>query len=76
MKAGRPFFKRLNEAVEILNGAKDLTEQCPAYWSTLMKAALGLQTTKAQFDNIFQQAIKAKPYYKYYYHTRAVFLLP
>ena len=70
------FFKRLNEAVDILNEAKNLKDPCPAYWSTLMMASLGLQVTKPQFNDIFQQAIKAEPDYKYYYHTRAVFLLP
>ena len=41
-----------------------------------MRASLGLQVTKPQFNDIFQQAIKAAPDYKYYYHTRAIFLLP
>jgi hypothetical protein len=72
----RLFFKRLNEAVAILNETKNLKQHCPVYWSTLMRAGLGLQVTKSQFNEVFKQAVKAEPDYKYYYHTRAVYLLP
>jgi hypothetical protein len=59
-----------------LNEAKNLKEQCPVYWSTRLGIALGLQISKRQFNNIFYQAIAAFPDYTYYYHTRAVYLLP
>jgi hypothetical protein len=70
------FFERLNQATAILDDAKLLNEKCPLYWSTMMGIGLGLQISKEQFNDIFNQAIQAEPDYEGYYETRAVFLLP
>ncbi len=70
------FGDRLNRAWDILVEARNLKEQCPNYWSTMLGVALGLQIDKTQFNNIFSQAIAAEPDYEYYYNTRAVYLLP
>jgi hypothetical protein len=72
----RLFFQRLGQAVTILNAARSLNEQCPEYWSTLMRAALGLQVKRLQFDGIFDEAIKSEPGYETYYYRRAIYLLP
>jgi hypothetical protein len=70
------FGERLDQAVEVLNDAKERKPACPVFWSTTMGVGLGLQISKSQFNNIFNQAITAFPDYTYYYHSRAVFLLP
>jgi hypothetical protein len=72
----RLFGERLNEAAKVLKDARNLKETCPVYWSTLLGVGLGLQISKAQYNNIFNQAVQAEPDYKFYYQTRAVFLLP
>ena len=70
------FFALLQQAVKVLREAKSLSERCPYYWSTWQKAAMGSQMEKAQYDGLFQQAIKEFPDYWPYYQTRAIFLLP
>ena len=70
------FGERLNQAGQILNDAKTLNEKCPVYWSTLMQVGLGLQISKEQYNNAFNQAVEAYPDYAYYYANRATFLLP
>jgi tetratricopeptide (TPR) repeat protein len=70
------FFQRLVQGASILKAAKSLNEQCPEYWSVLMRAALGLQADRVQFDGIFDEAIKFKPDYEAYYFRRAIYLLP
>jgi len=72
------FNERLNEAMDVLKEAKNLNlkEPCPVYWSTMMKAALGLQLDRNQFDDIFNQAIDNTPVYVPIYRQRAVYLMP
>jgi hypothetical protein len=70
------FSELLGQAAQALRDAKQLPERCPLYWSTYQKAALGLQTPKADYDLICQQALKDFPDYWYYYNSRAIFLLP
>jgi hypothetical protein len=72
----KSFGDRLNQAWDILDGAKNLKEQCPVYWSARLGIALGLQLDKTQFNRIFTQAIRAEPDFQYYYRMRAVYLLP
>jgi hypothetical protein len=70
------FFEILRQAAQVLRDAKQLRERCPLYWSTWQKAALGLQAERAEYDAIFQQAIKEFPDYWYYYTSRVIYLLP
>jgi hypothetical protein len=70
------FAALLRQAAQVLQGAKQLPERCPLYWSTWQTVALGLQVEKADYDTIFQQAIKEFPDYWYYYNSRATYLLP
>lgn len=70
------FGELLGQAAVVLRDARHLRERCPVYWSTCQRAALGLQMEKANYDSMFQQAIKEFPDYWYYYQNRAVFLLP
>jgi hypothetical protein len=70
------FFQRLNEAVQILEAAKKLKEQCPKWWSVMMSAELGLQVDRAQYDATFHGAITAWPDYTPLYVNRAYYLLP
>jgi hypothetical protein len=72
----RLFFQRLGQAVTILKAARSLNEQCPEYWSVLMRAALGLEAKRLQFDGIFDEATKFEPGYETYYFRRAIYLLP
>ena len=70
------FSELLRQADQVLRDARKLPERCPLYWSTWQKAALGLQVEKADYDGMFQQAIKEFPDYWFYYNNRAIFLLP
>lgn len=72
----RLFFQRLSQAVTILKAARSLNEKCPVYWSVMMRAALGLQAKRLQFDGIFDEATKSEPDYATYYFRRAIYLLP
>lgn len=75
-EAWHRFSDRLNQAAVVLAGAKSLNEKCPFYWSSAMGLGLGLQVTKAQFNDLFKEAIQAEPDFEDYYSLRAVFLLP
>ncbi|MDR3456598.1 MAG: DUF4034 domain-containing protein [Verrucomicrobiae bacterium] len=74
--AEKLFEDRLAQAAVVLSDAKDLKEKCPVYWTTMMTIARGLQVSKVQFDNIFNQAVQAWPDYPRIYEQRATFLLP
>jgi hypothetical protein len=70
------FFQRLTEANNVLMSAKSLKEQCPFWWSVLLRTELGLQTERAQYDSTFDAATKAWPDYPALYFYRANYLLP
>jgi Domain of unknown function (DUF4034) len=75
-EAWRRFSERLNQAAEVLSGAKNLNEKCPFYWSSAMGIGRGLQVTRTQFNDLFNEAIQAEPDFEDYYNLRAIFLLP
>jgi hypothetical protein len=67
---------RLVRAVAVLRQAQGLKEHCP-YWSSVMlRAAVGLETSKSEYDDLFKQGIQAYPDYVRYYGLRASYLLP
>jgi len=70
------FFSRLQEADAILQAAETLPEKCPCCLGFRLQAAMGLQTDRAEYDTLFQQAVKTEPDYEFYYKSRAIFLLP
>ncbi|HEY5296855.1 MAG TPA: hypothetical protein VIK59_02920 [Verrucomicrobiae bacterium] len=75
-KGGNLFSKRLNQAMNVLNEAGNLKEQCPHYWPVKMRAALGLQMDKDQFNDVFSQAITNASDYELSYLQRAIYLMP
>jgi uncharacterized RDD family membrane protein YckC len=72
----RLFGKRLNQAMKVLNEAENLKEQCPHLWTVKMRAALGLQVDKDQFNDIFSQSTNYASDYERSYLQRAVYLMP
>jgi hypothetical protein len=74
--AGRLFDERLRQAAAVLTEANGLKAKCPVYWTTVMKAALGLGVSKAQHNRIFQAATQAYPDYTPIYIQRGTFLMP
>jgi hypothetical protein len=70
------FFQRLNEAVSVLNSAKALKEQCPYWWSVLLRTQLGLQTERVKYEATFRAATQAWPDFTPYYFYRSNYLLP
>jgi hypothetical protein len=70
------FFQRLKDAVNVLNKSRTFKEQCPRWWAAMLRAELGLQTKRSDYDATFNAAIQAWPGYKAYYSMRANYLLP
>jgi Domain of unknown function (DUF4034) len=70
------FGNRLHQAMKVLNAAENIKAQCPYSWTVRMRAALGLQMDKDQFNDIFQQAINHDSDYEPSYLQRAVYLMP
>src|ERR1035437_727904 len=70
------FFQRLNQAVTVLNGAKNLKEKCPYWWAAMLRAELGLQTERSKYNATFNTAIQTWPNYTPFYFLRSNFLLP
>jgi hypothetical protein len=72
----RLFEQRLLEAVQTLKGSEELGLRCPVGWFVLMRAGLGLNMERSQFDSVFEKAKRFAPDYKAYYFRRSVYLLP
>lgn len=70
------FKQRLNEAVKVLDDAKELKEKCPYWWSVLLTTELGLGTSRAKYDATFEKAIHTWPGYAPFYVRRERYLLP
>ena len=70
------FYQRLNEAVEVLDKAKLLKEQCPYWWSVKFETELGLSPERSRYDASFEEATSVWPDYEPYYCHRAYYLLP
>jgi hypothetical protein len=70
------FRQRLDQCTEVLSNAAKLKAKCPVFWSIKMTAALGLQTEKSDFKDIFDEAIHFTPSYQAYFAGRAYYLLP
>ena len=70
------FGNRLHQAMKVLNAAENLKTQCPYSWAVKMRAALGLQMDKDQFNDIFHQAVSCYSDYEPSYLQRAVYLMP
>jgi hypothetical protein len=70
------FGERLKESVRVLVAAKKLKEKCPRWYSVMMTCALGLSMDRADYDQLFEEAISSHPSYTMYYRRRAYFLLP
>jgi hypothetical protein len=75
-EAWKLYFQRLNQAVIVLNGAKNLKEKCPYWWAVMLRAELGLQTERPEYDATFNTAIQTWPNYTPFYFLRSNFLLP
>jgi hypothetical protein len=75
-KGWQLFSERLNQAMKVLDEAGNLKEQCSHYWPVKMRAALGLQMDKDQFNDLFSQAITNAPDYELSYLQRAIYLMP
>jgi len=72
----RLFGNRLHQAMKVLNSAESLKAQCPYSWTVKMRAALGLQMDKDQFNDMFHQAMIYESDYEPSYVQRAVYLMP
>lgn len=72
----RLFGDRLHQAMTVLNDAENLKAHCPYYWIVKMRAALGLQMNKDQFNDIFSEATNYESDYESAYRQRAVYLMP
>jgi hypothetical protein len=72
----RLFEDRLHQAMGVLDAAASLKAKCPYYWTVKMRAALGLQMEKNQFNDIFEQATNYESDYEPAYSQRAVYLMP
>ena len=70
------FFRRLNAAVEVLGDARALDQKSPYWWMAMLRAELGLQAKRSQYDATFNAAIAAWPDYTPFYFHRSDYLLP
>jgi tetratricopeptide (TPR) repeat protein len=75
-KGWRLFTQRLVEAGKVLKEAKTLKEKCPFFWTVQFIDTLGLHASRAQFDAMFDEAIKFEPDCETYHFRRAIYLLP
>jgi hypothetical protein len=68
--------ERLTEARRILLAAESLAHTCPAFYSTRLKIAQVDGTPRDQYDQIFEEAVKAFPNFFQFYAIRAYYLTP
>jgi hypothetical protein len=72
----KQFFRRLNAAVEVLDDTRTLEQKSPYWWMVKLRAELGLQAERSQYDKTFNAAIRAWPDYTPFYFHRSDYLLP
>jgi hypothetical protein len=72
----RLMSERLVEARRILVAAENLSEKCPTWYSTRLKIAIDDGTTRAEYDQIFEEAVRAWPNYLVFALIKANYLLP
>jgi hypothetical protein len=70
------FAARLEKSREILVEARALKTKCPMWWDTLQFVALGQGWKVADFDAVFDDAVKFEPGYTQFYVNKATYLLP
>jgi hypothetical protein len=71
----RLMHERMAEARRILIAAANLPEKCPAWHSTRLKVALDDGTSRAEYDQIFAEAVRMWPDYHIFHEIRANYLL-
>lgn len=71
------FKERLDKGVQILEGARSLSEKCPVAWELQLTIAGVLKTwDRNSFDRIYQSARQSDPGYFGYAMVKAVCLAP
>lgn len=70
------FHEHLKQAEGVLVAAKGLKAKCPRWWSARLQVALGLGAERAEYDTVFNEAIRAYPQYAVYYSRKSNYLLP
>ncbi|MBX7224043.1 MAG: DUF4034 domain-containing protein [Blastocatellia bacterium] len=72
----RLFAERLQQAEEKLKEAQKLPGNCPTLYRAWLTVALGQNWEKADYDRLFEEAVKVEPLYLDFYVAKAVYLLP
>lgn len=75
-EGGRLMGLRLQKAFQMLSEARQLPEQCPGWYGTTIRVALGANMPRANYEKIFEDAVKTAPDFGSIYDYKAYYLLP
>jgi hypothetical protein len=70
------FDGRLKKAGEILLQARPLQAKCPVWWETMHFVALGQGWKVADYNALFEEAVKFDPSYTQFYNNKVMYLMP
>ncbi|SEF51458.1 protein of unknown function [Bryocella elongata] len=74
---GRKLFEqRIAEAQAVLEGSRDMRNQCPQWFSEEMVVGLAQGWNERQMRELFDRAVQFEPEYQYFYKQRTNYLLP
>lgn len=72
----KTFHTHLKQAADLLAAAKGLKAKCPRWWSAMLQVAQGLGAERSDYEEIFNEAVRANPQYAVYYSRKSTYLLP
>jgi len=70
------FHQRLARAREILTHSSRSKEQCPQWYSLMLRIAQGEGWDRNSYEDLFNRAVSFEPGYEGYYTSKAYYLLP
>jgi hypothetical protein len=75
-EGGRMMQERLRRASEVLQEASRLEQNCPGWYGTAQRVALGAELERPAYERLFESGVKAAPDYSAIYDYKAYYLLP
>jgi Glycogen recognition site of AMP-activated protein kinase/WD domain, G-beta repeat len=75
-KSWSPFFDRLAKAREVLEAAAKDHRKTPNWYFAMQSVALGQFWSRKEYNDLFEEAVRAEPSYYDFYISKATFLLP
>lgn len=68
--------ERLRKGWMELVTAREISDRCPGFFDTFLDMARATSLGRAEFNQLFEEAVRYEPTYHYFYVSKAEYLLP